>query len=72
MSQSHSIQTRCHRDSSAAPRRSPITGWIRAVSIWFSRRRSYQDLRSLDDRLLDDVGISPEEVRQLGKPPLWP
>jgi uncharacterized protein YjiS (DUF1127 family) len=72
MSQSYSIETRCRCDSSAAPRRNLIPGWIRAVSIWFSRRRSYQDLASLDDHLLDDVGISREEVRRLGKPPWWP
>jgi uncharacterized protein YjiS (DUF1127 family) len=72
MPQSSVIQTHWRRGSSAVPRRNPITSWIHAVSIWFSRRRSYQDLASLDDHLLSDVGISREEVRRLGKPPWWP
>jgi uncharacterized protein YjiS (DUF1127 family) len=72
MPQSSSIQTHGHWSSSAAPRRSIIAGWIHSVGIWFSRRRAYQELCSLDDHLLNDVGISREVVRQLGKPPWWP
>jgi uncharacterized protein YjiS (DUF1127 family) len=49
-----------------------MMGWIHAVWIWLSRRHVYQDIGSLDDRLLDDVGISREALRQLGKPPWWP
>jgi uncharacterized protein YjiS (DUF1127 family) len=45
---------------------------IRNVWIWLSRRHGYQDLNALDDRLLDDVGISREVVRQLRKPPWRP
>jgi uncharacterized protein YjiS (DUF1127 family) len=47
-------------------------GWIHDVWMWLSRRHAYQDLSSLDDRLLDDVGIPREVVRQLGKPPWQP
>ena len=72
MPQSSTIQTRHHRDSSTAPRPSLITGWTHAVWIWLSRRRAYQDLSSLDDRLLDDIGIPREVLRQLDKPPWWP
>jgi uncharacterized protein YjiS (DUF1127 family) len=47
-------------------------GLIYAIEAWFSRRRAYQDLSELDARMLDDVGISSKQVRQLGKPPWWP
>jgi uncharacterized protein YjiS (DUF1127 family) len=70
MPQSSPVQTHWH--SSAAPQRTSIMNWIQVVSIWLSRRRAYQDLSSLEDRLLDDVGIPREVVRQLGKPPWWP
>jgi uncharacterized protein YjiS (DUF1127 family) len=49
-----------------------MTGWLHAVAAWLGRRRLRQDLSDLDDRLLDDVGIPREVVRQLGKPPWWP
>jgi uncharacterized protein YjiS (DUF1127 family) len=73
MPQSSTIQTHWRWSSSAASHRaSVIMGWIHAVWIWLSRRHAYRDLNSLDDRLLDDVGIPREVVRQLGKPPWWP
>jgi uncharacterized protein YjiS (DUF1127 family) len=72
MPQSSSIQTHRRSDSSAVPRRSVIACWIHSVGTWFSRRRAYLELCSLDDHLLNDVGIPREVVRQLGKPPWWP
>jgi uncharacterized protein YjiS (DUF1127 family) len=72
MPQSSTIQTHWRRGSSAAPQRTSITAWIHDVWIWLSRRHVYRDLSSLDDRLLDDVGIPREVVRRLGKPPWSP
>jgi len=72
MPQSPTIQTDWRWRCSAAHPRASRTGWIRAVWIWLSRRHAYQDLSSLDDRLLDDVGILREVVRQLGKARWWP
>ena len=72
MLQSHTIETHCQCVSDVAPRPSLIMGWIDAIESWFSRRRAYQDLSELDARMLDDVGISGEQVRRLGKPPWWP
>jgi uncharacterized protein YjiS (DUF1127 family) len=72
MPQSSAIQTHRRWSSCAAPYRTSIMRWIHAVWIWLSRRHAYLDLDSLDDRLLDDVGIPREIVRQLGKPPWWP
>jgi uncharacterized protein YjiS (DUF1127 family) len=70
MSQRLSVQTRSRCNSSAAPRRSMIEGFVHAIRTWFSRRRSYRELKSLDDHLLDDVGIPREFVREF-KPPWW-
>jgi uncharacterized protein YjiS (DUF1127 family) len=72
MPQSSAIQTPRRWSFSAAPHRTGKIRWIHAVGIWLSRRHAYRDLNSLDDRLLDDVGIPREIVRQLGKPPWWP
>jgi uncharacterized protein YjiS (DUF1127 family) len=71
MPQSSTIQTHLCWSPSAAHYRTGIMGWIHVVWSWLSRRHAYQDLSSLDDRLLDDVGIPREVVRQLGKPPWW-
>lgn len=72
MPESSTIQTHWRRSCSAALHRTSTRGWIYDVWIWLSHRRAYQDLNSLDDRLLDDVGIPREVVRQLGKLPWWP
>jgi uncharacterized protein YjiS (DUF1127 family) len=72
MPQSSTIQTHWRWSPGAVAYRTRTMGWIHALWIWLSHRQAYQDLSSLDDRLLDDVGISREVVRQLGKPPWWP
>jgi uncharacterized protein YjiS (DUF1127 family) len=71
MSQSCSLQTHDRGGAGAPPYRS-FTGMVKAVWSRLCRRHAYIDLSSLDDRLLDDVGIPREAVRQFGKPPWWP
>jgi uncharacterized protein YjiS (DUF1127 family) len=72
MSHFHSIQESRRgiaREASYGP---VTTGWFHAIAAWLGRRRLRQDLSDLDDRLLDDVGIPREVVRQLGKSAWWP
>jgi uncharacterized protein YjiS (DUF1127 family) len=38
---------------------------------WLNRRRLRQDLSSLDDRLLEDVGISREDALWKAEQPFW-
>ena len=40
-----------------------LSNWTQAVQIWLRRRWTRQALSSLDDRLLNDVGISREDAR---------
>jgi uncharacterized protein YjiS (DUF1127 family) len=72
MSHFHSIQETRRGIVSEATRRPMLTAWFHAIGTWLVQRRLRQDLSDLDDRLLDDVGISREVVRRLGKPPWWP
>jgi uncharacterized protein YjiS (DUF1127 family) len=72
MPYSPATQIRWRRSPRAAAYRTGTIDRIHAVWIWLSRRQAYQDLNSLDDRLLDDVGISRDVVRRLGRPPWWP
>jgi uncharacterized protein YjiS (DUF1127 family) len=49
--------------------RALLSGWINNVVLWLERRRQWRHLRELDDRLLADVGISPEQAfRTAGRP----
>jgi uncharacterized protein YjiS (DUF1127 family) len=46
-------------------------GWIPVVGLWIERSRQRRALANLDDRLLDDVGISRSEARREIAKPFW-
>jgi uncharacterized protein YjiS (DUF1127 family) len=46
--------------SGAGVSRTLLSNWARAVEIWLIRAHGRHELNSLDDRLLDDIGISRE------------
>jgi uncharacterized protein YjiS (DUF1127 family) len=54
----------------AARRPQPST-LSRMLDNWLNRRRLRQDLSSLDDRLLEDVGISREDALWKAGQPFW-
>jgi uncharacterized protein YjiS (DUF1127 family) len=69
MSQSYSVREPVRAGSFVATVRAMLSSWTSTVAIWLDRRQGRQDLTELDDRLLDDVGISREDaVWEAGKP----
>jgi uncharacterized protein YjiS (DUF1127 family) len=69
MSLSYSLHEPVRPASRGAAGKNPLAGWLGRVAQWFARRRQWRHLRELDDRLLADVGISPEEAfRSAGRP----
>lgn len=39
-----------------------IRGWVRIIGVWAERCRQRRALASLDERLLDDIGVSRAEA----------
>jgi len=70
MSQSLGQEAR-HIRSHAPTHRHLLSRWADAIGIWLNRRRGWQELRSLDDRLLEDVGISREDALWKAGKPFW-
>jgi uncharacterized protein YjiS (DUF1127 family) len=65
MSLSYSLREPVRTASRVTNRKSLLASFMQ----WFARRRQWRDLRELDDRLLGDVGISPEQAfRSAGRP----
>ncbi len=47
--------------------RNVLTAWARSIEAWLIRRQGWQDLNSLDDHLLRDVGFSRENLFPEGR-----
>ncbi|MEX0285376.1 MAG: DUF1127 domain-containing protein [Paracoccaceae bacterium] len=45
--------------------------FARLVVIWDARRRTRQHLSRLDDRMLNDIGVSRAEARTEAERPFW-
>src|SRR3954464_12825762 len=45
--------------------------WLRAMEMWLARRQGWQDLNSLDDRMLKDVGVTREQALRGARKPFW-
>lgn len=77
MSHSHTRQTRHYvRKSYSRPigLRSGIHSIFHLYDlavIWTCRWQERQHLREMDDRLLKDIGLSPEDVRHEIRKPFW-
>jgi uncharacterized protein YjiS (DUF1127 family) len=69
MSLSYSLRGPVRSAFRGAAGKTLLAGWIHHALQWFARCRQWRDLRELDDRLLADVGISPEDAfRSAGRP----
>jgi uncharacterized protein YjiS (DUF1127 family) len=44
-----------------------LSAWAGSMETWFIRRQGWQELNSLDDHLLRDVGFSREDLSPEGR-----
>jgi len=71
MSQSYSIREPVRGNSAWAAGWHFLPSCTETMGIWIGRRQGRQDLSSLDDRLLEDVGISREQAAWKAGKPFW-
>ena len=71
MSQSYSIRDPVRAGSIVAAARTMLSRWAGILAVWLDRRQGRQDLSTLDDRLLADVGISREKAFWEARKPFW-
>jgi uncharacterized protein YjiS (DUF1127 family) len=48
-----------------------LSSWARIIEIRLIRQQRHQDLSALDDRMLDDIGISREDALWKAGKPFW-
>ena len=46
-------------------------GLLRTVAAWFDRARLRADLPQLDERLLRDIGVTPDWLERESTKPFW-
>jgi uncharacterized protein YjiS (DUF1127 family) len=66
MSQS-SVMEASRASVAARTSRNVLSAWARSIESWLSRRQGWQELNSLDDHLLRDVGFSREDLSPEGR-----
>jgi uncharacterized protein YjiS (DUF1127 family) len=70
MSESFVVQSRLSK-SLAGIRLPILLHWVRVIEMWLARRQGWQDLNALDVRMLNDVGITPEQAFRGAGRPFW-
>jgi uncharacterized protein YjiS (DUF1127 family) len=55
------------RASAARTDRNLHSAWVCSLQTWFIRRQGWQELNSLGDHLLRDVGFSREDLAPEGR-----
>lgn len=45
--------------------------WLRVIGTWIERSRQRRDLTNLDDRSLNDIGITRSEAAREAAIPFW-
>lgn len=60
---------------SSAPNQAGAASWLRraraTVRLWQKRSRDRQELLTLDDHVLRDIGLTPHDVALEARKPFW-
>jgi uncharacterized protein YjiS (DUF1127 family) len=59
-----------HRPQKSTIKRT-LTAWVLSIGVALERHRQRRALAELDDRLLDDIGITRSQAMSEANKPLW-
>ena len=48
-----------------------LQGWLAAIETWLTRNRHRQELLRMPDYLLEDIGLTREQVIKESRTPFW-
>jgi len=66
-----SVLELCSPSTGARSGRHMLSSLVRTIEIWLIRQQERQELSSLDDRLLDDIGMSRGDALWEAVKPFW-
>jgi uncharacterized protein YjiS (DUF1127 family) len=65
------LELNCGADCARVQPRAAPRGLRRSFATWLDRLRARTDLRQLDERMLRDIGVTPDWLQQEASKPFW-
>ena len=67
----HSMELNSCTADAASASDAARRGLLRTIGVWFDRTRRRADLAALDERMLRDIGVTPDWLERESTKPFW-